>query len=82
MEYDRSDSYPFDSEPNGIPSCSKWNPEDEILLYFRKYNRIIVTTITYSIQFERKWKSIFVSAYAVPLISSPSLSISGNFIAS
>ena len=48
MEYARGDSFPFDFEPNGIPHGSKLNGK--------------LSLRACSIQFERKKKSVFVSA--------------------
>ena len=45
MGYDRSDSFPFDFEPNGIPFGSKSKGE--------------LSPRPYPIQLERKWKYSF-----------------------
>ena len=50
MGYDRGDSFPFDLEPNGIPFGSKLK---------RK-----LSLQSYPIQFERKWKTSFLSVQA------------------
>ena len=47
MEYDRGDNFPFDFEPNGIPSG--WKLKGKL------------SPRSYSMQFERKLKSVFVS---------------------
>ena len=47
MEYDRSDSFPFDSEPNGIPLGSKSKGK--------------LSPRSYPIQCDRKWKHSFLS---------------------
>ena len=47
MGYDRGDSFPFDVEPNGIPFGSK--------------SKRKLSPRSYPIQFERKWKYIFLS---------------------
>ena len=47
MGYDRGDSFPFDSEPNGIPLASKSKEKQ--------------SPGSYPIQFERKWISTFLS---------------------
>ena len=47
MGYDRGDSFHFDFEKNGIPFSSK--------------SKIRLSPRSYPIQFERKWKSIFLS---------------------
>ena len=46
MGYDRGDSFPFDFEPNGTPFGSKMKGK--------------LSLRSYSIQFEGKWKSIFL----------------------
>ena len=48
MGYDRGDSFPFDFEPNGIPSGSKLKGK--------------LLPRSYPIQCERKWKYSFLSA--------------------
>ena len=45
MGYDRSDSFPFDIEPNGNPFGSKWKGK--------------LSLRSYPIQCERKWKYKF-----------------------
>ena len=47
MEYDHGDSVPFDSEPN------------EISIGLESKGKL--SPRSYSIQFERKWQSIFLS---------------------
>ena len=47
MGYDRGDSFPFDSEPIGVPFGSKSKGK--------------LSPRSYLIQYERKWKSIFLS---------------------
>ena len=47
MGYDRGDSFPFDFEPNGLPIGSKSKGK--------------LSPRSYLIQFERKWKSSFLS---------------------
>ena len=47
MGYDRSDSFPFDSEPNGIPFGSKSKGK--------------LSPRVYPIHFERKWRYSFLS---------------------
>ena len=47
MEYDRGDSFPFDFESNGIPCGLELKGK--------------LSPQSYSVQFERKWKSIFLS---------------------
>ena len=48
MGYDRSDSFPFDFKPNGIPFGSKSKGK--------------LSQRSYPIQCERKWKYSFLSA--------------------
>ena len=47
MGYDRDDSFNFDFEPNGIPFISKWKGK--------------LSSRSYPVQFEKKWKSSFFS---------------------
>ena len=47
MGYDRGDSLPLDFEPNGIPIDSKFKGKH--------------SPRSYPIQFEKKWKSSFLS---------------------
>ena len=49
MGYDHDDSFTFDSEPNGIPFGSKSKGK--------------LSPRSYPIQFERKWKYSFLSAW-------------------
>ena len=49
IEYDSGDSFPFDFETKIIPLGSK--------------SKVKLSPRSYSIQFERKWKSIFLSEY-------------------
>ena len=48
MGYDRGDSFSFDFEPNGIPFSSK--------------SKIKLSSRSYPLQLERKWKYSFPSA--------------------
>ena len=48
MEYDRGDSFPFDSKPNGMSFGSK--------------SKIKLSPRSYPIHFERKWKWILAGA--------------------
>ena len=48
MGYDRGDGFPFNFEPNGIPFGSK--------------SKGILSPRSYTIRFERKWESSFLSA--------------------
>ena len=52
MGYDRGDSLPFDFEPNEIPFGSKLKGK--------------LSQRSYSIQFRRKWKSIFLCLTGLP----------------
>ena len=47
MGYDHGDNFPLDFEPNGIPFGSK--------------SKRKLSPRSYPIQFERKWKHIFLS---------------------
>ena len=44
MKHDRSDCFPFDFEPNGIPFCSKLN------------RKTVTTTISHSIRKEMEYQ--------------------------
>ena len=52
MEYDRGDSFPFDFQISVIPFDSLWKCK--------------LSPQSYSIRFERKWESIFVSEIPKP----------------
>ena len=52
MEYDHGDSFPFDFEPNGYPVGSKSKGK--------------LSPRSYSIQFERKWNTSFLSVKRLP----------------
>ena len=54
MGYDHHDSFNFNFEPNGIPFCSKSKGK--------------LSPRTYPIEFKRKWKSSFLSAYVIYII--------------
>ena len=56
MGYDRGNSFPFDSEPNGIPFGSKSKGK--------------LSSRSYPIQCERNWKYSFLSVTDVPISSS------------
>ena len=56
MGYDSVDSFPFDSEPNGIPSGLKSKGK--------------LSPRSYPIQFERKWKYSFLNAADVIFLHS------------
>ena len=57
MGYDRGDSFPFDSEPNGIP--------------FGSESKGKLSPRPYPIQFERKWNTSFLSVYLKKSIRKP-----------
>ena len=52
MGYDRSDSFPFDFEPNGIPFGSKLKGK--------------LSPRPYPIQFEKKWNTSCLSVLPCP----------------
>ena len=59
MGYDRGDSFPFDSEPNGIPFGSKSKEK--------------LSLRSYPIQYERKWNTSILSSkeHYISVLSTP-----------